>query len=114
PVAQLQELSRLLKPTGTIIIAVPNFRSFDAQHYGEYWAAYDVPRHLWHFSKTSIQLMAEKHKLKLSQILPMKFDAFYVSLLSEKYRFGKMNFLRAFFVGLRSNWYGNRNKEHSS
>ena len=111
---QIKELKRLLKPNGTIIIAVPNFKSFDAGYYGEFWAAYDVPRHLWHFSKTSIEKLFGKENMKLVKILPMIFDSFYVSLLSEKYKNGKMNFFKAFYIGLRSNWKANQSKEYSS
>ena len=108
------ELKRLLKPTGTIVIAVPNFKSFDAQYYGKFWAAYDVPRHIWHFSKTAIEKLFSEKELRLVEVLPMKFDSFYVSLLSEKYKTSKMNFIRAFFVGLKSNRSGNKTKEYSS
>ena len=111
---QIKELKRLLKPSGTILIAVPNFNSYDAKHYGSYWAAFDVPRHLWHFSKTAIKLLFEKQNLHLQKVIPMKFDAFYVSLLSEKYRKGKMNLIKAFFVGLKSNIKGCQNLEYSS
>ncbi len=111
---QIQELKRLLKPTGTLIVAVPNFKSFDASHYETFWAAYDVPIHFWHFSKKSIQLLFEKVDMKLEKVLPMKFDSFYVSLLSEKYKTGKMNYIKAFFVGLKSNWKAKSSKEYSS
>ncbi|MFB9106968.1 class I SAM-dependent methyltransferase [Flavobacterium gyeonganense] len=111
---QIQELKRLLKPTGTLIVAVPNFKSFDAKHYGEFWAAFDVPIHFWHFSKKAIKSLFEKVDMKLEKVLPMKFDSFYVSLLSEKYKTGKMNFLRAFFIGLRSNLKASSTKEYSS
>jgi len=111
---QIKELKRLLKPNGSIIIAVPNFKSYDANHYKEFWAAYDVPRHLWHFSKTAIHKLFQKENIELVKILPMKFDSFYVSLLSEKYKTGKMNFVKAFFVGLKSNWKAKRNFEYSS
>lgn len=111
---QIKELKRLLKPTGSLIIAVPNFKSFDAKHYGKFWAAYDVPIHFWHFSKTAIKLLFEKEEMKLEKILPMKFDSFYVSLLSEKYKSGKMNFIKAFFIGLQSNWKANQHFEYSS
>ena len=111
---QIKELKRLLKPTGTLIIAVPNFKSFDAKHYGKFWAAYDVPIHFWHFSKTAIKLIFEKEEMKLEKVLPMKFDSFYVSLLSEKYKSGKMNFVKAFFIGLQSNWKAKNNFEYSS
>ena len=111
---QIKELKRLLKPTGTLIVAVPNFKSYDANHYQQFWAAYDVPIHFWHFSKKAIELLFQKENMKLSKVLPMKFDSFYVSLLSEKYKTGKMNYFSAFFVGLRSNWKARRTNEYSS
>lgn len=111
---QLKELKRLLKPNGVLLVAVPNYKSYDAKVYQEYWAAYDVPIHLWHFSKNAISKLFALQSMKLVQVLPMKFDSFYVALLSEKYKNGKMNFFKAFFIGLRSNWFGNRNKEYSS
>jgi 2-polyprenyl-3-methyl-5-hydroxy-6-metoxy-1,4-benzoquinol methylase len=111
---QIAELKRLLKPDGTIVIAVPNFNSYDANHYGKFWAAYDVPRHLWHFSKTAVKLLFEKQHISLERILPMHFDSFYVSLLSEKYKTGKMNFLNAFVIGWKSNLKARRNQEYSS
>lgn len=110
----LLELKRLLKPSGTILIAVPNFKSFDANYYGKFWAAYDVPRHIWHFSKTAIEKLFAEKEMKLVEVLPMKFDSFYVSLLSEKYKTGKMNFIKAFFVGLKSNKNAKQTKEYSS
>jgi len=111
---QIQELKRLLKPTGTLIVAVPNYKSFDANHYQTFWAAYDVPIHFWHFSKKSIQLLFERVDIKLEKILPMKFDSFYVSLLSEKYKTGNMNYIKAFFIGLKSNWKAKKTNEFSS
>lgn len=100
---RLQELKRLLKDDGHLLIAVPNLKSYDAQKYKEHWAAYDVPRHLYHFSEKDIKAITSKHGLELKQILPMKFDSFYVSMLSEKYRTGKANLIPAFLTGLTSN-----------
>ena len=111
---QVQELKRLLKPNGTLIVAVPNFKSFDANYYKEFWAAYDVPIHFWHFSKTAIKLLFENENMKLVNVLPMKFDAFYVSLLSEKYKTGNMNFIKAFYIGLKSNMKAIKTSEYSS
>ena len=111
---QICELQRLLKPNGIILVAVPNFNSYDAKHYKEFWAGYDVPRHLWHFSTTAIKILFEREKLQLIKTIPMLFDAFYVSLLSEKYKNGKMNFFKAFVTGLKSNWKGFHNLEFSS
>jgi 2-polyprenyl-3-methyl-5-hydroxy-6-metoxy-1,4-benzoquinol methylase len=111
---QIRELKRLVKPNGTIIIAVPNYKSYDANYYGKFWAAFDVPIHFWHFSKTAIQLIFEKENIKLEKVLPMKFDSFYVSLLSEKYKNGKMNYVKAIWIGLMSNWKAKRSSEYSS
>lgn len=107
------KLAALVKPQGALIIAVPNFKSFDARYYGKFWAAYDVPRHLWHFSKKSMKnLFAENFHLK--KIEPMIFDSFYVSLLSEKYKTGRKFSLKAFWIGLLSNIKAKRSKEYSS
>ncbi len=107
-------LKKLLKLNGTLIIAVPNFKSFDAEHYKQFWAAYDVPRHLWHFSKRSIEKLFGKEDFKLVDTLPMIFDAYYVSLLSEKYKSGFMNPIKGFWIGLLSNLKAKRSKEYSS
>jgi len=90
---------KLLKPNGTLIIAVPNFKSYDAEYYNNFWAAFDVPRHLWHFSKTAIQRLFLKEEMKVVKMYPMKFDAYYVSLLSEKYKSGKMHIFNAIHIG---------------
>ena len=106
--------NRLLKSDGKLVIAVPNFKSYDANYYKSFWAAYDVPRHLWHFSKTSIERIASKHYLKLVQTYPMVFDAYYVSLLSEKYKNQRLNPFKAFWIGWRSNRNAKRTNEYSS
>jgi len=111
---EIQNLNRLLKPNGRLVIAVPNFKSYDAKHYNAFWAAYDVPRHLWHFSQTSISKLFSKNNLEIEKTLPMTFDAFYVSLLSEKYKSGSKNPLTAFWVGLQSNLKAKRTGEYSS
>jgi 2-polyprenyl-3-methyl-5-hydroxy-6-metoxy-1,4-benzoquinol methylase len=107
-------LKRIVKSTGTIFIAVPNFKSHDANHYKENWAAYDVPRHLWHFSQKSIKGLFEKEQMKVVKILPMRFDAYYVSLLSEKHKTGKMNPLKGFYRGFVSNFKAITTSEYSS
>ncbi|WP_456378241.1 class I SAM-dependent methyltransferase [Lutibacter sp.] len=110
----ISNLKCLLKPNGVLVIAVPNFKSYDANYYKQFWAAFDVPRHLWHFSKKSIQLLFLKDKMNVVKILPMYFDSFYVSLLSEKYKTGTTNFMKAFYIGLLSNLKALRTKEYSS
>lgn len=109
----IQKLHELLNPNGVLIIAVPNYKSYDAQHYKEFWAAYDVPRHLWHFSQTSIKKLF-RDAFELEKINPMVFDAYYVSLLSEKYKTGNTFSPRAFWIGWRSNRKARRSGEFSS
>lgn len=103
----IQQLKKLLKKDGTIFIAVPNYESPDASTYKEFWAGYDVPRHLWHFSKQSMTQLLESNGLKITSIIPMKLDAYYVSMLSENYRNGNKssftNMLKGFITGFRSN-----------
>ncbi len=110
----IEEISKRLKPTGTLIIAVPNFKSWDAKHYKEFWAAYDVPRHLWHFSKPSMERIFSPYNFKLIYTKPMLFDSFYVSLLSEKYKTGKTKWIKAILKGSYSNLSGFFIKEYSS
>jgi 2-polyprenyl-3-methyl-5-hydroxy-6-metoxy-1,4-benzoquinol methylase len=101
--AYMIQLKALLKEEGKLIIAVPNYTSLDAAIYKEHWAAYDVPRHLYHFSPQSMQVLMEKNGLRLIGYKPMWYDSFYISMLSSKYKNGKTNLLASFFNGLRSN-----------
>ncbi len=100
---RIEDLKRLIKPNGIIVIAVPNCTSLDAKIYKQHWAAYDLPRHLYHFSPKDIDTVFKNHDLKVFIILPMIFDSFYVSMLSEKYKKGKLNIIRALWNGFRSN-----------
>lgn len=100
----LAQLKKVLKPGGTIFIAVPNYTSFDAGSYKQFWAAYDTPRHLYHFSPIAMQQLLQKHGLQLKSVKPMWFDSFYVSLLSEKYKSGRSNLVKGFLNGAVSNW----------
>lgn len=104
----------LLKPKGKLIIAVPNYTSNDARTYKEFWAAYDVPRHLYHFSPQSMKELIERHGLHIEQHLPMWYDSFYVSMLSSRYQKGKTNLFSAFFNGLNSNIKAISNKQRCS
>ncbi len=109
----LQKCHALLNKNGVLVIAVPNYKSYDAQYYKNYWAAYDVPRHLWHFSKNSLPKILQ-NLFNLISIKPMIFDSFYVSLLSEKYKTGKTFSLKALWVGFQSNRSAKQTKEYSS
>jgi 2-polyprenyl-3-methyl-5-hydroxy-6-metoxy-1,4-benzoquinol methylase len=106
---KIDQLRRLLKDDGTIIIAVPNCDSKDAEIYTDKWAAYDVPRHLYHFVPDSMNLLLKNHTLNIIKKLPMIFDSFYVSMLSEKYKLGKVNLVSAIINGLKSNIKASKN-----
>ena len=101
---QISELHRLLKPDGLIVIAVPNFKSYDAKKYKEFWAAYDVPRHLYHFSPSAVNEIFSSAGFSLTSQRGLFFDAFYVSLLSEKYASGGSNIASALLSGFISNF----------
>ncbi len=99
----LEQIKKSCRPGAKIFIAVPNYTSLDAERYGAAWAAYDVPRHLYHFSHAAMDALMKRHGLRISRIQPMWFDSFYVSLLSEKYRSGRPRLIAGCITGLRSN-----------
>lgn len=103
-------LEKHLKPNGKIIIAVPNPQSYDALNYGRFWAAYDVPRHLYHFTKASMKKLMVYHNLSVVKVLPMWFDSFYVGMLSTKYRSNGISLFDSVKTGLVSNLKGRSNK----
>ena len=107
-------LKSLLKEKGNLIIAVPNYKSYDAMYYKNFWAAFDAPRHLWHFNQESVAKLFANENMEVVEILPMKFDAYYVSLLSEKYKSGWMNIFNAIRVALISNLKAKGTGEYSS
>ncbi|EKB49211.1 bifunctional 3-demethylubiquinone-9 3-methyltransferase/ 2-octaprenyl-6-hydroxy phenol methylase [Cecembia lonarensis LW9] len=113
-----KQLSKMLKNGGTLMIAVPNINSYDAKYYGPYWAGLDVPRHLYHFTPETIQQFAELVGLKIQAIIPMKFDSYYVSLLSEKYQKVKSNIIQQYshglITGLKSNLWAKNNQDNYS
>ncbi|MRI01099.1 methyltransferase domain-containing protein [Kriegella sp. EG-1] len=111
---QILKMSSLLEDNGTMVIAVPNYKSYDAKYYKDFWAAYDVPRHLWHFSQDAIQRLFAKYQMEVVAKKPLFFDAFYVSLLSEKYKKSRLGFIKGVFIGLISNCLALFSKEYSS
>lgn len=102
------EIKHLLQPAGILIIAVPNVESWDATYYNKFWAAYDLPRHLYHFTAHSLKLLMENHNLEIIKMLPQKLDAFYISLLSEQYKTGRKNIVKAFINGIKSNYLASK------
>ncbi len=111
----LQQLASRLTDGGVMFLAVPNHSSFDAEYYRNYWAAYDVPRHIWHFTPSSMATFLQHQGLRLIETLPMKMDAYYVSLLSERYKAtGLPGVIRALWVALRSNWKARTGANYSS
>lgn len=111
---RIAQLKKLLKPSGTLIIALPNCEAWDAKKYGTFWAGYDLPRHLYHFTKSDVKLLLENFGFTIVNILPMKFDSFYVSLLSEKYMSGNMRWMPAIWNGFVSNMKSGQKNGHSS
>ncbi|WP_081209469.1 class I SAM-dependent methyltransferase [Salegentibacter sediminis] len=111
---EISRLKAMLKKNGILVIAVPNFKSYDAKYYREFWAAYDVPRHIWHFSQNGIKKLFSKFDFDLIDTRALIFDAYYVSLLSEKNKTGSSNLVNAFYRGWKSNRQAKYDSEYSS
>ncbi|MGA1978273.1 MAG: class I SAM-dependent methyltransferase [Bacteroidales bacterium] len=114
PFSLAEEIRRIIKPGGVCLIALPNSGSFDAEHYKEFWAAYDVPRHLWHFEPSTIDLYAKKTGFKVVGTRTLPLDVFYISILSEKYKNSALPFITGVIKGL---WFAMRsciNKDRCS
>lgn len=114
PEYHLKNAMRLLKPGGCCIVALPNCNSLDAEHYKKYWAAYDVPRHFWHFTPDSFSFLARNVKCEVSSVKKLPADVFYISVLSEKYRGKKFYAIPGFLKGLWFTILSANRKERSS
>ena len=110
----LNDLNSLLSKTGKLIIAVPNHDSYDRKFYKEFWAGYDVHRHLYHFNQLTIKDLLHFHGFKLEKTIPMKYDSYYVSMLSEKYKKHKLYLLKSFIIGWFSNRWARKNENNYS
>ena len=110
----VKTIQKLLKPNGRIVVAVPNFKSFDAEYFKNFWAAYDVPRHLWHFSQSAISKAFSKVQMETESTRPLVMDAYYVSLLSNKLKTGSYRILNSLWIGFLSNLKAVRSGEYSS
>jgi len=111
---QFAEIKRILKSTGRLVIALPNYKSYDANLYGNFWAGWDVPRHLHHFDRSTISILAKRYGFNLENVYPMVWDAYYVSLLSEKYLNSRLFPLKALSNGWKSNSKARKTLEYSS
>lgn len=114
----LRALKDRLADGGALFLAVPNHESVDAKHYGHHWAAYDVPRHLWHFTRKSMAAFLQQEGLRVVKVIPMKLDAYYVSMLSERYARpdsgGLLRILRAAWIAFRANRAARKEGNYSS
>ncbi len=109
----IEQYKKILKQDGVLIVAVPNCSSKDAEHYGANWAAYDLPIHLYHFRPSNMKKLFSNHGMEVVEILPMKYDAYYISMISEKYKGG--NIFSGFLNGFKSNLAANaKNNKYSS
>ncbi len=111
---QVAQLQRLVKPSGRVVIAVPNYKSYDGQYYKEHWAAYDVPRHLNHFNRITLSKIFKTSGLELVKMDKLKWDAYYISYLSEQYRHHSLPLVRGLYRGFISNCTARRSGEWSS
>lgn len=112
--ASIEKVKKWLAPKGSLLIAVPNANAYERNIFGEFWAAYDVPRHLYHFTPQTFEKLMIKHKLKVTEQFPMFYDSYYISLLSQRYQKGKANYFKAFMQGYKSNKWAKRNAQNYS
>jgi 2-polyprenyl-3-methyl-5-hydroxy-6-metoxy-1,4-benzoquinol methylase len=112
--AGIKKLNSLLSANGFLIVAVPNHTAYDAQKYQQYWAAYDVPRHLSHFSPKNIEHLFSENGMKLVCTKPLWFDAFYIAMISTSYKKGIIDYFEAFWQGMLSNMKARKNGNYSS
>lgn len=110
----LKVFHQKLKPTGKLILAVPNHTSYDGQKYKEFWAAYDVPRHIFHFSRNGMLRLMNNETWRVEKIAPLLLDAFYISILSEKYKKNPLFWLSGLIHGAISNFKAQKTGEFSS
>lgn len=110
----MDQFYKLLRPGGTLVVAVPNWSSYDAKIYKNLWAAYDVPRHLWHFTSKQMEILTKKHGFSLTETKKMPFDAFYISMMSEKYARNPLPFVKGFWTGLCGFFFSIFDKNNSS
>ena len=111
---EIDHLERIVKKNGRLVLALPNYKSFDAEYYKDKWAAYDVPRHLNHFSRTSIKNIFNTTAFQLIDIKPLKWDSYYISMLSEQYLKHSNVLLKAMITGCKSNCKAIKSGEYSS
>ncbi|MEO9965836.1 MAG: class I SAM-dependent methyltransferase [Reichenbachiella sp.] len=110
----IQTLRKHLSKEGKLVLALPNHLSLDEQIYKQYWAAYDVPRHLFHFNQLTINQLMQYNNFSLVETKPMKLDSYYVSMLSEKHKYGKINYFRSIVNGWKSNNWARKNDNNYS
>lgn len=78
--AVLDKIKTLLYPAGKVLIAVPNFKSFQARIGRSNWYGLDPPRHLHHFSPQSIEKILKRHNLRIERFF---FNSFYLDYVGE-------------------------------
>ena len=114
PFNYISEICRILKPGAICVIALPNCSSYDAKHYNRFWAAWDVPRHLWHFNPATFRLFSEKTGFLLKDLRILPLDVFYISQMSEKYKSSSLPFMKGMMKGLIFAFLSVFNKSRSS
>lgn len=112
--ASIEKLKKWLAPKASLLIAVPNANAHEKNKFGAFWAAYDVPRHLYHFTPETFEKLMQKHNLKVVKHFPMFYDSYYISLLSQRYQHGKANYLKALIQGYQSNQWAKKNAQNYS
>ena len=114
PIKELKFIKTLLKKGSYIVVAMPNINSYDSIYYGKHWAGYDLPRHRFHFNPLTFSGLCKRLGLKIKKTIPMYYDSYYVSILSEKNRKSMFSFIKGLYIGFVSNLKASKTKDYSS
>jgi len=94
-----ENIEKSLENRGKLVVAVPNFDSLERNIYKENWAAYDLPRHLYHFNNISLEKLLRSKGYKIIDKKRMLFDTFYISILSSM-KISNISVIKSLFVAL--------------
>lgn len=85
PAAAVERACQALRPGGVLVVAVPNYSSWQARVFGRYWFHLDVPRHYFHFSLKSLESLLARHRFRIVQLDHFSFEQNPYGILQSLY-----------------------------
>ena len=108
----MEKLTERLEQKGIIVIAIPNQKAKDLEAFGPHWAAWDVPRHLYHWDTDSLSAFMKSLGLVRIHTGQLPLDPFYIGMISARYA-GK-GAVSGILTGLKSYFHGKSNPAEGS